>query len=174
MVDLILIFCLWMSDITVYTIFLIKYDFNPSNLDDTSIDCIIDTALFTIGIFVQFILRLYLRCVKKIKQSDGELISIKILTVHIIMYFFTYLFLFEKWNSMDEVNMILQYIVIPILILSYHPGLNQFYMSNHPNFRDVTNVFRHFIIIMYFKLCDYLSTIDIFRSNRIQPHNVIV
>ena len=150
MVDLILIFCLWMSDITVYTIFLIKYDFNPSNFDDTSIDCIIDTALFTIGILVQLILRLYLRCVKKIKQSDGELISIKILTVHIIMYFFTYLFLFEKWNSMDEVNMILQYIVIPILILSYHPGFNQFYMSNHPNFRDVTNVFRHFIITIFF------------------------
>ena len=150
MVDLILIFCLWMSDITVYTIFLIKYDFNPSNIDDTSIDCIIDTALFTIGILVQLILRLYLRCVKKIKQSDGELISIKILTVHIIMYFFTYLFLFEKWNSMDEVNMILQYIVIPILILSYHPGFNQFYMSNHPNFRDVTNVFRHFIITIFF------------------------
>ena len=150
MVDLILIFCLWMSDITVYTIFLIKYDFNPSNLDNTSIDCIIDTALFTIGILVQLILRLYLRCVKKIKQSDGELISIKILTVHIIMYFFSYLFLFEKWIAMDEVNMILQYIVIPILILSYHPGFNQFYMSNHPNFRDVTNVFRHFIITIFF------------------------
>ena len=127
MVDLILIFCLWMSDITVYTIFLIKYDFNPSNFDDTSIDCIIDTALFTIGILVQLVLRLYLRCVKKIKQSDGELISIKILIVHIIMYFFSYLFLFEKWIAMDEVNMSLQYIVKEFS----HPRLCLVNISNH-------------------------------------------
>ena len=174
LVDLIIMFCLWMSNITVYTIFLIKDDFNPSNLDESSIDCVLDTVLFTIGILVQLMLRLYLRCVKKIQQSDSELISIKILIVHILMYFFTYLFLFVKWNAMDEVNMILQYVVIPILILFYHSGFNQFYMSNHPNFRDITNVIWHVLLTIYFKLWDDLLTSDIIRSNRIQPHHVIV
>ena len=135
---------------------------------------LLDTVSFTIGILVQLMLRLYLRCVKKIKQSDSELISIKILIIHILIYFLYYLFLFEKWNAMDEVTMILQWIVIPILILIYHPGFNQFYMSNHPNFRDVINVIWHFMLTIYFKLNDYLFSIDIFRSNSIQPHNVIV
>ena len=119
-------------------------------------------------------LRLYLRCVKRIKQSDGELISIKILIVHIIIYFLSYLFLFANWNFIDEVMTVLQYVVIPILILSYHPGFNQFYMSNHPNLRDTTNFIWHFLSIMYFKLCDFLLAIDIFRSNQIQPHNIII
>ena len=174
LLDLVIIFCLWMSNITVYTIILMKDNLNPSNLDETSIDCTLDTLFFTIGILVQLMLRLYLRSVKKIKQSDGELISIKILIVHIIIYFLSYLFLFANWNFIDEVMTVLQYVVIPILILSYHPGFNQFYMSNHPNLRDTTNFIWHFLSIMYFKLCDFLLAIDIFRSNQIQPHNIII
>ena len=172
--DLALILFLWISNITVYTIILMKDNLNPSNLDETSIDCTLDTLFFTIGILVQLMLRLYLRCVKNIKQSDGELISIKILIVHIFIYFLSYLFLFANWNWIDEVMMVLQYVVIPILILSYHPGFNQFYMSNHPNLRDTTNFIWHFLSIMYIKLCDFLLAIDIFRSNQIQPHNVII
>ena len=163
-----------MSNTTVYTIILMKDNLNPSNLDATSIDCTLDTVVFTMGIFVQLMLRLYLRFIKKIKQSDCELISIKVLIVHIFIYFLSYLFLFANWNSIDEVMMVLQYIVIPILILSCHPGFNQFYMSNHPNFRDTTNVIWHHISIVYFGIWDCLSTTDIFRSNQIQPHNVII
>ena len=106
--------------------------------------------------------------------KNGELISIKILIVHIIIYFLSYLFLFANWNFIDEVMTVLQHVVIPILILSYHPGFNQFYMSNHPNLRDTTNFIWHFLSIMYIKLCDFLLTIEIFRSNQIQPHNVII
>ena len=71
---------------------------------------------------------------------------------------------------MTTIN-ILQFVVIPIIILFNHSGFNNYYMSNHPKVQDASNAVWHILSVCYFQVMDYLS--NCCRSNQIHPHDVI-
>ena len=65
--DLLILLCLWLEDVKVWPILVIE-NADPSKLDFVNVDIIIDTSLYTIGMFVHLFLRLYLRCIKKVQS----------------------------------------------------------------------------------------------------------
>ena len=143
---------------------------DPANLDPTA-DVIIDALLYTIGVSSQIILRLYLRCVREVQNSDTELISIKVWTIHLLMYVASIVFVYEKWYGLDMFYDFLQYVAIPLTILFNHSGFNNYYMSNHPDLQDALNALRHILTFCYLRVLEYLS--NRCRSNQIQPHDII-
>ena len=76
--DLLILLCLWLEDVTVFPRLIFEKDFDPSRFDLTSVDVIIDTSLYTIGMSIQLLLRLYIRYIKKVENANTELISIKV------------------------------------------------------------------------------------------------
>ena len=84
--DLLILLCLWQEDVKVWPIAVFENYSDPSNIDISNADVIIDSSLYTIGIFVVFFLRTYLRCIKKVQDANAELISIKVWIVHLIQY----------------------------------------------------------------------------------------
>ena len=171
MLDLLIILCFLLEDVKVWPIAMFESQCDPANLDSMSPDVIIDALLYTIGVSSQIILRLYLRCIKKVQNSDSELISIKVWIIHLIMYVASILFVYEKWFSLNILYDLLQYVAIPLTILFNHSGFNNYYMSNHPDLRDALNVFWLNLTVCYFQQLEYLS--NCCRSNQIQPHDVI-
>ena len=136
-----------------------------------SVDVIIDTSLYTIGMSIQLLLRLYIRYIKKVQNANTELISIKVWIIYFIMYTSYCLAVYEKWDGMVDLTMILQYIVIPLLILFNHSGFKNYYMSNHPGVQDALNAIWHILSVCYFKVSNVLRNFR--RSNQIHPHDVI-
>ena len=170
-VDLLILLCLWLKDIKVWPIVLIENNGSTLNLDTVNVDVMIDASLYTIGIYVQISLRMYLRCIKQIQDTNTELISIKVWIIHYITYITYYFFYYEKWDGMYNLANMFEYVVIPMVTLFNHSGFNNYYMSNHPAVRDATNALWHILSVCYFQSLDYLS--NCCRSNQIQPHDVI-
>ena len=169
--DLVILLCLWLEDVTVFTRLIFEKNFDPSNFDHMSVDVIIDTSLYTIGMSIQLLLRLYIRYIKKVQNANTELISIKVWIIYFIMYTSYCLAVYEKWDGMVDLTMILQYIVIPLLILFNHSEFKNYYMSNHPGVQDASNAIWHLLSVCYFKLSNVLS--NFCRSNQIHPHDVV-
>ena len=169
--DLLILLCLWLEDIKVWPISLLENNADPSSTDFYSVDVVINASFYTIGIYLQLFLRLYLRWMKKIQDANTELISIKVWIIQYMLYLSYYLIFYEKWSGMDNLVMILQNFMVPIVILFNHSGFKNHYMSNHPDVQDALNAIWHILSVCYFQALDYLS--NFCRSNQIQPHNVI-
>ena len=170
-VDLLILSCLWLENVKVWPIVLIENNGNILNLDTVNVDVVIDASLYTIGIYVQILLRAYLRCIKQIQDTNTELISIKVWIIHYITYMTYYLFAYEKLFGMYNLAKIFEYVVIPMVTLFNHSGFKHYYMSNHPDVQDASNALWHILSVGYFQTLDYLS--NCCRSNQIQPHDVI-
>ena len=168
--DLLILLCLWLKNIKVWPIVLLENNADPLNLDTYNVDVIIDTSLYTLGIHVQLLLRLYLRCIKKIQDVNTELISLKVWIIHYITYITYYFFVFEKWDGMDDLAMLFEYVVIPTVILFNHSGFKHHYMNNHPDVQDASNALWHILSVCYFQALDFLSNFS--RFNQIQPYDV--
>ena len=155
MLDLVILLCLWLGNVKVWPIVIIFENYvDPANIDPMSADVLIDSIAYTFGVSVQIFLRLYLKCIKKIQDSDTELISIKVWIIQLSMYISFSLFVYEKWDGMENLNNILQFCVIPIIILFNHSGFNNYYMNNHPKVQDASNAVWHILSVCYFQVID--------------------
>ena len=71
MLDLVILLCLWLGNVKVWPIVIIFENYvDPANIDPMSADVLIDSIAYTFGVSVQIFLRLYLKCIKKIQDSD--------------------------------------------------------------------------------------------------------
>ena len=120
--------------------------------------------------------RLYLRCVKKINESN-DLMSIKILFV----FLSTYLFPVPTNAQSYTIPSFVSSSILPTIILFDHSGFNQFFMESHPLIDAATSAIWHQMVICYIHCKDVLLTsfnslhenvLNICRSNQIQPYPI--
>ena len=169
---------LWSSEVTIYPIYIVEN--NLRCVDLTSFDWIFDGIISCTALTLQLSFRLYLRCVKKINESNDHL-SIKILLFFLSTYLSLLIFPLPTNAQSYTIPSFLSCSIVPTIILFDHSGVNQFFMESHPLIDAATSAIWHIMVICYIQCKNVLSTsfnslqenvLNICRSNQIQPYPI--
>ena len=127
----------WLTGIQVPAEILIQHGFVIKN-SLKSPSAIILRSFWIIGYLSQLIFRVYIKFVKKIEQSN-ELLKWHTVIILAVVNFITPIsaILLESFYWSSILFVILQFIIIPAIILLRHENVRQYYFSSHPKLLNV-------------------------------------
>ena len=146
-------FIFWLTAIQVPTEILIQHGGDPTYISLKSPSTIIVRAIWIIGYLSQLLFRVYLAFVKKIEESNELL---KWYTVIILGVINLIPPIFSKLTGVSfywisVIILILQYIMIPAIILLRHENARQYYFSNHSKLHNFVLSVEQFLNSLFVK-----------------------